>query len=169
MAKMFYTLEETAEKLGLSDEQVKGLASEGKLQQFRDRDKLMFKREQVDLLAGDAPRAAARLAEAAGAHAGRAFEPRVARRRDRSCRLCADRLWPFGAAADRGSAIMGSAPCHRDQRRQRQRGIVCRRRFRVHDSSGRQRSPVRDRIRLTQSDPRIAAQELDERLNHVSD
>ncbi len=51
MAKMFYTLEEAAEKLGLSEQHVKELASSGQLQQFRDRDKLMFKREQVDNMA----------------------------------------------------------------------------------------------------------------------
>ena len=51
MAKMFYTIEEAAERLGVSAEQVKQLATGGKLQQFRDRDKLMFKREQVDALA----------------------------------------------------------------------------------------------------------------------
>jgi hypothetical protein len=52
--KMFYSLEEAAQKLGLSANEVKDLATEGKLQQFRDRDKLMFKREQVDAMAGDA-------------------------------------------------------------------------------------------------------------------
>ncbi|MEE9405510.1 MAG: helix-turn-helix domain-containing protein [Algisphaera sp.] len=52
MAKMFYTLEEASEKLGLDAEAIKDMATEGKLQQFRDRDKLMFKREQVDTLAG---------------------------------------------------------------------------------------------------------------------
>ena len=52
MAKMFYTLEEASEKLGLDADAVKEMATEGKLQQFRDRDKLMFKREQVDKLAG---------------------------------------------------------------------------------------------------------------------
>ena len=52
MAKMFYTLEEASEKLGLDADQIKEMAAEGKLQQFRDRDKLMFKREQVDGLAG---------------------------------------------------------------------------------------------------------------------
>ncbi len=51
MARMFYSLEETAQKLGLSEEQVKEMASTGELQQFRDRDKLMFKREQIDALA----------------------------------------------------------------------------------------------------------------------
>ena len=51
MAKMFYTLEETAEKLGVSADEVKEMAKGGKLQQFRDRDKLMFKRDQVDTIA----------------------------------------------------------------------------------------------------------------------
>ena len=54
MAKMFYSLDEAAQKLGKSAEQVKEMAASGQLQEFRDRDKLMFKREQVDLLAGDA-------------------------------------------------------------------------------------------------------------------
>lgn len=52
MAKMFYTLEETAQTLGIDADQVKDLATSGKLQQFRDRDKLMFKRDQVDNLVG---------------------------------------------------------------------------------------------------------------------
>lgn len=52
MAKMFYTLEETAGKLGMSADEVKQLASSGQLQEFRDRDRLMFKVDQVDLLAG---------------------------------------------------------------------------------------------------------------------
>ena len=50
MAKMFYSLEEAAEKLGVDEERVKEMAADGKLQQFRDRDKLMFKREQVDAM-----------------------------------------------------------------------------------------------------------------------
>ncbi len=53
MAKMFYTIEETCEKLGLSEEEVRQLSSDGKLQQFRDRDKLMFKRDQVDAFAAE--------------------------------------------------------------------------------------------------------------------
>lgn len=53
MAKMFYTLEEAASKLGMSESDVQSLAESGQLQEFRDRDKLMFKVEQVDLLAGD--------------------------------------------------------------------------------------------------------------------
>lgn len=53
MAKMFYTLEEAASKLGMSEDEVKNLAESGQLQEFRDRDRLMFKVDQVDLLAGD--------------------------------------------------------------------------------------------------------------------
>lgn len=53
MAKMFYSLEETATKLGVSPEQVKEMADKGQLSIFRDRDeKIMFKAAQVDLLAG---------------------------------------------------------------------------------------------------------------------
>lgn len=52
MAKMFYTLEETAGKLGVSEQEVKDMAASGRLQQFRDRDKLMFKRDQVDAMGG---------------------------------------------------------------------------------------------------------------------
>jgi len=52
MEKMFYSLEEAAAKLKKTPEDVRQLAARGQLQEFRDRDKLMFKREQVDLLAG---------------------------------------------------------------------------------------------------------------------
>jgi len=52
MAKLFYTLEEASEKLGMSEDDVRGLVSSGQLQEFRDGDRLMFKVEQVDLLAG---------------------------------------------------------------------------------------------------------------------
>ena len=48
MAKMFYSMEEAAQKLGVSTDQIKAMAEEGKLQQFRDRDKVMFKVDQVD-------------------------------------------------------------------------------------------------------------------------
>ncbi|MBC7771902.1 MAG: helix-turn-helix domain-containing protein [Pyrinomonadaceae bacterium] len=51
MAKMFYTLEETAELLGKSTTEVKGMVTSGKLKEFRDKDSLIFKKEQVDLLA----------------------------------------------------------------------------------------------------------------------
>lgn len=52
MAKMFYTIDEAAQRLGKSEEQVRQMAQSGQLQEFRDRDRLMFKKEQVDLLAG---------------------------------------------------------------------------------------------------------------------
>ncbi len=52
MAKMFYSIEEAAERLSKNVDQVRDMAAKGQLQEFRDRDRLMFKREQVDLLAG---------------------------------------------------------------------------------------------------------------------
>ncbi len=51
MAKMFYTLEEAAQKLSKSEDDVREMASSGRIQEFRDRDKLMFKVDQVNLLA----------------------------------------------------------------------------------------------------------------------
>ncbi|MGE3107968.1 MAG: helix-turn-helix domain-containing protein [Phycisphaerales bacterium] len=51
MAKMFYTLEETADILGKSAGEVKAMVSSGQLKEFRDKDNLIFKKEQVDLLA----------------------------------------------------------------------------------------------------------------------
>jgi len=52
MAKMFYSLEEAASKLGKSVDEVKAMADNRQLEVFRDRDRLMFKVEQVDLLSG---------------------------------------------------------------------------------------------------------------------
>ena len=52
MAKMFYTIDEAAEKLGVSTDDVKQMAEQGKLQQFRDRDSVMFKVDQIDKMAG---------------------------------------------------------------------------------------------------------------------
>ncbi len=51
MAKMFYSLEEAAAKLGKTQDEVQQMAAKGQLQEFKDRDRLMFKREQVDMLA----------------------------------------------------------------------------------------------------------------------
>ncbi len=51
MAKMFYTLDEAAKRLGKSPDEVKTMAQSGQIQEFRDREKLMFKVEQIDLLA----------------------------------------------------------------------------------------------------------------------
>lgn len=53
MAKMFYSVEEAAQKLGVSEEEVRKLAESGRLQEFRDGDRLVFKVEQVDLLASE--------------------------------------------------------------------------------------------------------------------
>ena len=53
MAKMFYSLEEAAQKLGMDVDDVTALTESGQLQEFRDQDKIMLKVEQVDLLAGD--------------------------------------------------------------------------------------------------------------------
>ena len=51
MAKMFLSLSEAADMLNKSEDQVRAMASNGQLQEFRDRDRLVFKREQVELLA----------------------------------------------------------------------------------------------------------------------
>ncbi|MEM6553065.1 MAG: helix-turn-helix domain-containing protein [Planctomycetota bacterium] len=53
MAKMFYKLSEAAEKLGVDEQTVRDMAARGELQQFRDRDELMFKRDQIDAKAAD--------------------------------------------------------------------------------------------------------------------
>lgn len=53
MAKMFYTIEEVCSKLSKSEDEIKQMVSSGQVQEFRDKDKLMFKVEQIDLLAGD--------------------------------------------------------------------------------------------------------------------
>jgi hypothetical protein len=54
MAGMFYSLQEAADKLGMSQEDVKQLATEGKLREFRDGSNIMFKIDEVEsLLAPD--------------------------------------------------------------------------------------------------------------------
>ncbi len=53
MAKMFYTKEEVLEKLGKTEDQVKEMVLDGKLREFRDGNKLMFKVDEVDNLAVD--------------------------------------------------------------------------------------------------------------------
>lgn len=52
MAKMFYTMEETKSALGRTEDEVKGLVRDGKLREFRDGPRLMFKADQVDSLKG---------------------------------------------------------------------------------------------------------------------
>ncbi|MBX3355762.1 MAG: helix-turn-helix domain-containing protein [Phycisphaeraceae bacterium] len=50
--KLFYTLEEAAQKLGKSTDEVMAMARSGQLQEFRDKEKIMFKVESIDLLSG---------------------------------------------------------------------------------------------------------------------
>jgi hypothetical protein len=70
MAKMFYTLEEVATKLKKSPDEVKQMAKSGQIQEFRDRDKLMFKVDQIDLLAGTDEETGDVHLELADSHAG---------------------------------------------------------------------------------------------------
>jgi hypothetical protein len=51
MAKMFYTLEEVCQKLDRNADEIRQMVRSGQIQEFRDRDRLMFKVEQIDLLA----------------------------------------------------------------------------------------------------------------------
>ena len=50
MAKMFYTLEEAKNVLGRGDEEIKQFARDGRLREFRDGPRLMFKADQVEQL-----------------------------------------------------------------------------------------------------------------------
>src|SRR5215208_6917983 len=50
MAKMFYTLDETRAALSKTEEDIKQLAREGRLREFRDGPRLMFKADQVEAL-----------------------------------------------------------------------------------------------------------------------
>src|SRR5262245_19901286 len=50
MAKMFYTLDEAKAALGKNEEEIKQLAREGRLREFRDGPRLMFKADQVEAL-----------------------------------------------------------------------------------------------------------------------
>ena len=51
MAKLFYSLEETCQKLGKSEDEVLELVESNRLSKFVDGDKLIFKVDQVDMLA----------------------------------------------------------------------------------------------------------------------
>jgi len=53
MAKMFYSLDEAADKLGIDTDALKIKIEAGELSEFRSGDELVVKREQVDMLAGD--------------------------------------------------------------------------------------------------------------------
>jgi hypothetical protein len=50
MAKMFYTLEEAKNVLGRSEDEIKQYARDGRLREFRDGARLMFKADQVEQL-----------------------------------------------------------------------------------------------------------------------
>ena len=50
---MFYSQQEAAEKLGMTEEEVKQLATEGKLREFRDGASVMFKIDEVEGLAAE--------------------------------------------------------------------------------------------------------------------
>src|SRR4029077_17965570 len=49
-AKMVYTLDETKAALGKNEEEIKQFAREGRLREFRDGPRLMFKADQVGRL-----------------------------------------------------------------------------------------------------------------------
>ena len=53
MAKMFYEVQEAAEKLGKSADEIQAMVSSGELQEFRVDDRLVVKAEQVDMLSSD--------------------------------------------------------------------------------------------------------------------
>src|SRR3982750_4433033 len=50
MAKMFYTMEEAKAAIGRSEDEIKQFAREGRLREFRDGPRLMFKADQVEQL-----------------------------------------------------------------------------------------------------------------------
>ena len=54
MAGMFYSLQEAAEKLNKTEEQLKEIVQEGKLREFRDGPNLLFKIEEIEALISEA-------------------------------------------------------------------------------------------------------------------
>src|SRR3990172_5088241 len=65
MAKMFYSAKEASERLGRSEEELKGLVREGKLREFRDAGSVNYKVSDVDGLLAKAPVKSAKPAPAA--------------------------------------------------------------------------------------------------------
>jgi excisionase family DNA binding protein len=63
MAGMFYSLHEAAEKLNISEEQLKELAQEGKLREFRDGPNSLFKVDEVEALIPEVEAAEAEVPE----------------------------------------------------------------------------------------------------------
>ena len=72
MAKMFYTLEETKGALEKSEEEIKQFSREGRLREFRDGPRLMFKADQVEQLRNDLEHGVAR-ADLGGSDSGAAI------------------------------------------------------------------------------------------------
>jgi len=54
MAGMFYSLQEAAEKLNKTEEQLKEIVQEGRLREFRDGPNLLFKIEEIEALMTEA-------------------------------------------------------------------------------------------------------------------
>ena len=50
MAGTFYTLQEVIEKLGKDEQQIKDMIKEGKLREYRDGSRVLFKQDDVDIL-----------------------------------------------------------------------------------------------------------------------
>jgi len=59
MAKMFYSAEEAAQKLGKTEAELKDLVRAGTLREFRDGDKVNYKAEEIDAMAPSGGSAAA--------------------------------------------------------------------------------------------------------------
>ena len=53
MAGMFYSIQEVAEKLGKSEDEVRQIVKSGRLREFRDGPNLLFKVDEVAALMGD--------------------------------------------------------------------------------------------------------------------
>jgi excisionase family DNA binding protein len=53
MAKLFYTLSEACERLGKTEDELQEMVASNQLEEMRDGDQIMFKRQQVDLVADD--------------------------------------------------------------------------------------------------------------------
>jgi hypothetical protein len=70
MAKMFYTLDETKAALGQSEDQIKQLTRDGRLREFRDGPRLMFKADQVDALKSQIGGGGLDIADSSGAPIG---------------------------------------------------------------------------------------------------
>ncbi len=64
MAKMFYTAAEAAQKLGKTEDDLKGLVRQGKLREFRDAGTINYKVDDVDGIAGESGEGAGSVASA---------------------------------------------------------------------------------------------------------